>query len=297
MKIDSSRYSLFWTNPERYRLREIWKLSPIEPPADSWLAQYTQGRRRGTVLHEILDARHRQVGIDEATQSLRDGGFGDAEIKTARRMHDAIVERYPNEEYLSHEVLFEYQIPESPHVLTGRIDHLLKWKGNLPVNLIDREEPLVIGDWKSSKKRTKKDLEFLKEKYKGSAQVPFYIRGAQSLGMPTFDFLYRIVEDRGKDAKPLIHETWTERSTLELRTFDRSVHQTCELICWMKATFGIENSWPNLWEAFPGIPGHDYSSMLGRKVYPDFMPDGFEPKKEHLSLEDSYEPEDVVDAL
>jgi hypothetical protein len=50
----------------------------------------------------------------------------------------------------------------------------------------------------------------------------------------------------------------------------------------MKHTFGITRPWPQLPERFAS----DYASIMGRRMYMynDYMPEGFEPKKEHLEL-------------
>src|SRR6185312_13959284 len=100
MKIDASRYTMFWQNPERYRLREIWKLAPEEPKAGTFASLLTFGRRRGTCLHELLDADYRGVSENEAVQSLKDGGFDDKAIEVAKIMASAVRDRYKDEERL-----------------------------------------------------------------------------------------------------------------------------------------------------------------------------------------------------
>lgn len=267
MLIDATRFSLFWRSPEIYRLREIWKIAPLEPQADSFAALLTYGRRRGTCTHELLDGRYKGFPVEQTLSELKDGGFGDKEIAAAKRLVSAVVERYPDEKYLTHEVLFEYPIPDSPHVMTGRIDHIL-----------EGADTVVIGDWKSSKKRTKKDMAYRIEAYKASPQVSFYLLGATTLGFNTLSFLYRILEDRGAKAKPAIYEAPTDRTNLQLRRFARGVHMTCELIEWMKATFGVENAWPDLVEPFDS----GYGPIAGQKMFEGYMPDGYTEKAEHL---------------
>jgi len=146
MKIDSTRYTMFWSNPEKYRLREVWKLAPKEPQPGTFASLLTYGRRRGTCLHELRDGKYRGVPVEQSIQELRDSGFGEKEIAAAQAMAAAIEEKYPNEKYLKHEVLFDAPIPGTPHSLVGRIDHIL-----------DIDGAVWVGDWKSSKKRTKTD--------------------------------------------------------------------------------------------------------------------------------------------
>lgn len=267
MKIDASRFVMFWANPERYRLREIWKIAPIEPKADTFAALLTYGRRRGTCTHEMLDGRYKGFPQSQTISELKDGGFGDKEIAAAQRLVAAVIERYPDEKYLAHEVLFEYSIPDSPHVMTGRIDHIL-----------EGTDTVVIGDWKGTKKRTKKDMAYLIENYKASPQVNFYLLGATTLGFNTLSFLYRVLEDRGVKAKPNVYEAPTDRTNLQLRRFARYVHMTCELIEWMTATYGVENPWPELVEPFD----RGYGPIAGHKMFEGYMPDGYTEKTEHL---------------
>jgi hypothetical protein len=136
---------------------------------------------------------------------------------------------------------------------------------------------LAIG--RRAKKRTKKgDCSTKLEEYCRSAQVPFYLLGAGSLGFNTKRFLYRLVIDDPNGVE--IQPHFTSRTGLELAAFARGVHQTCCLIEWMKQTFGVEQPWPQLAERFSS----DYLLIMGRRMYKDYLPDGFEPKVEHLEI-------------
>jgi len=269
MKIDASRYTMFWQNPERYRLRELWKLAPVEPKAGTFASLLTFGRRRGTCLHELLDADYRGVSEAEAIQSLKDGGFGDKEIQVATGMAAAVRDRYASEERLAHEVLFQYDISGTPHSLVGRIDGIHRSDGEVFVN-----------DYKTSKYRPKDELGYKLDEYCRSAQVSFYLLGARQLGFECRRFRYVLVSSGRKNSSVQISERFTERTSLELTEFARQVAMTCDLIEWMKATFGIERPWPQLPERF----GREYAAIAGRRMYEGFMPEGFEPKKEHLEL-------------
>src|SRR6266478_3276850 len=124
MKIDASRYTMFWSNPERYRLREVWKLAPVEPAPGTFASLLSFGRRRGTAFHEILDGAYRQVDPLVTIQELKDGGFGDKEIEVAQRMAAGVRDTYPDEKYMAHEAVFQSDIPGSSHGMVGRIDHV-----------------------------------------------------------------------------------------------------------------------------------------------------------------------------
>ena len=269
MKIDASRYVMFWANPERYRLRELWKLVPVKPKAGTFASLLTFGRRRGTCVHELLDANYRGVGEFEAVQSLKGGGFGDKEISVALDMARSVLDRYAAERRLAHEVLFEYPIPGTAHSLVGRIDGIHEADGEVFVN-----------DYKTSKYRPAKELGYKLDEYCRSVQVSFYLLGARQLGFECRRFRYVLVSSARKGPGAQISERFTERTDLELTEFARQVAMTCDLIEWMKQTFGIERPWPQLPSRFDS----DYALIAGRKMYRDYVPEGFEPKKEHLSL-------------
>jgi hypothetical protein len=269
MKIDATRYNLFWSNPEKYRLREIWKLAPKEPKAGTFASLLTYGRRRGTCFHEMLDGLYRKVGPSVTLQELRDGGFGEKEIKAASEMVEAVQKRYADEEVLAHEVLFESPIPDSVHSLVGRIDRIIR---------VDSE--VRVKDYKTSKHRSKTDTAYKGSEYCRGAQVPFYLLGARALGFDPKGFTYTLVSSGSNTTGVSISEYPTSRTGLQLRAFERDVHVTCELIGFMKERFGVEKSWPNLPSRFDS----DYAAILGQNMYDDYLPDGYEPKKEHLEL-------------
>jgi hypothetical protein len=271
VKIDATRYTMFWQNPEKYRLRELWKLAPKEPKSGTFASLLTYGRRRGTCFHEMLDGLYRKVDPAVTIQELRDGGFGEKEIKAAQDMVVAVQERYPNEVYLAHEVLFEYPIPETPHSMVGRVDHILQ-----------TDEGVIVGDWKTSKKRTKTDAAYKAAEYCRSNQVSFYLCGcrAKGLGFETNKFLYRLVQSGPDSASVQITEHPTTRTSLQLREFARGVAITCDIIEFMKERFGIERPWPMV----PAPFSSDYEAIAGTRQYEGVIPEGFCEKVEHLEL-------------
>ena len=270
MKIDASRFTAFWSNPDKFRLREYWRLSPVEPSAGSFASLLSFGRRRGTVFHEFMDGNYRQVTAEQTVQEVKDGGFSDKEISVAKGMAEVALARYGAQEYLAHEALFEVAIPDSSHSLVGRIDSVVR---------VDDE--VFVRDYKTSKYRTKKELTYKGAEYCRGVQVPFYLLGARSLGFEPTRFVYSLVSPSKRDNSGFqITEFSTERTAAELRQLMRSVHITCELILWLKGTFGVEQAWPVLPETFSS----GYESLLGRRMYPEFIPEGYQPKIEHLPI-------------
>lgn len=221
-------------------------------------------------MHEMLDGAHRKVDPSVTLQELRDGGFGEKEICAASEMFTAVQGRYKDEEVLAHEVLFESPIPDSPHSLVGRIDRIVR----------DEAGEVRIKDYKTSKYRPKTDANFRGSEYCRGAQVPFYLIGARSLGFTPAGFTYVLVLSGNDRTGVQVLEYPTVRTSLQLRAFERDVHITCELIGFMKKKFGIERPWPQLPSRFDS----DYASIAGTNMYEDYMPEGFQPRKEHLEI-------------
>lgn len=269
MKLDSSGYNLFWTNPDRFRIRVGWHLSPVEPSADSYAGLLSFGRRRGTALHELEDARYRGVSEFQAVEDLKNGGFGEREIKVAQVMAAAVRDHVGDEECLAVEAPFCVPIPGSPHFIVGRIDRIVR-----------RDGEVFIRDYKTSKYRPKRELQHKGEEYCRGTQVGFYIAGARSLGFECNKFVYSLVHSERDNARASVLDFPTSRTSIEIQQLMRSVHLTCEIILWMKKTFGMEKSWPIVPERFTS----GYEPLLGRSLYEDYVPEGFQQKPYHLNI-------------
>ena len=90
-----------------------------------------------------------------------------------------------------------------------------------------------------------------------------------------------------------IEEKLTDRNEIELSNFALTIHQTCELIEFLKKEYGLQNPWPTLQEPFD----RGYGRMLGKRMYPGYMPEGFVPKVEHLeTMVEDIEDEETEDA-
>lgn len=250
MRIDYTRLSKFLSNPERYRLSQCWNLSP-KVPKTGMARMFKRGMFRGLALHELLDEGIKDISV-----------YTPEEVQDAQEMADLFRRTYPDEKPLAKEIDFEYPIPDSPHTLVGRIDHI-----------ITREGP-VVGDIKSCGTCTKKELQQRIEAYLGNWQSRCYLLGSRSLGYDIRSFLFRIVQRKE------IHERWVAYSSLDLNKFARQIHQVCCMIEFMQSEFGIEQPWPSLKEKYHT----GFETIAGIRMYAGYIPDGFEPRTEHLSI-------------
>lgn len=254
MKIDASRYSLFLTNPEEYRLRYLWNLTPSAAADASDLSTF--GRRRGTAFHELVDGR-----TPEDVKHL-----GETAVKTATLMHQANENFGKDTTVIWRERGFDIAIPDSPHRMVGRVDQL-----------VERWEERFILDLKTSKHRTKEDLGRLLDGYRQSPQVDFYLLALPEVGK----FVYRILSKNPKGMVD-IRETEVTRQKYELAALQRSVHMACETILFWIDRFGIEKPWPRAVALRVAPENYSYAPLYLRSMYEGATWDGFETRTEHL---------------
>lgn len=262
MKIDSSRYRLFLTNPEEYRLRECWNIVPQGGGATSLS---TFGRRRGTAFHELTEG----ASAEDLCH------LGDTAVATAEMMHSA------NEEYgrdtvvLWREKEFDIPIPGSPHRMVGRVD-----------TMVERYEETFILDFKTSKHRTKEDMRSHLDGLQQSPQVDFYLSAHPEVSK----MVYRVLSKKPatspkKPATIVISEIECRRQKWQLEAFQYGVHMVCTTIEFWKKEFGITRPWPRAVKLPISSELYGYNDLVyQRPIYPG-MEDGLEgytTRIEHL---------------
>lgn len=261
MKIDASRYKLFLTNPEEYRIREIYGHTPTARMDVSNLL--TTGRRRGTAFHELTDGKD----VSELEH------LGEGAVKTAQMMHEANEEYSRDTEVIWKEKEFDVAIPDSPHRMVGRVDSLVK-RG---------ERGPFIRDFKTTKYRTKEEMQRYRDELSQSPQVDFYLIGIDE---PVSEFVYQILWKKPatttKPAEIQISELEVRRQPYELRAMQRSVHIVCETILFWESQFGTEDPWPRAIKLPVSPDMYPYSPIYQRPMYEGAEIDGFEQRVEHL---------------
>lgn len=253
MKIDNSRYTAWWSNPELYRLTYEVNIVPRVQP-------YYFGR--GIHLHELNEARNKatvaltNLSKDEQKISDRSKKVGDALFQAFKRRWDGD----PTFQLLHDagsplaEVEFDIAVPGSPHFIVGKFDEIVMYKG----------DPWV-GDLKSANAKAsenKKRVEF------GYASQPlFYINAARMLGYPVKGMVYRVVTEHTPPKHFVIE---SKRTQYQLEQHLRHVHQTAETILMYRKTFGTDKPWPHLFpypcnsSNFDGGPACDYATICNR---------------------------------
>lgn len=255
MKIDSSRYRLFRENPEEYRLKELWKIVPDGSGQPSFSSH---GRRRGTAFHDLMDGKEPDVSL------------GEDAIATARSMYETNKTYGHNTKVLWQEREFDIAIPDSPHRMVGRVD-----------SMVERYDETFILDFKTSRNRTKSDMQDYRTKLAQSPQVDFYLAAHPE----ATKLVYRILWKQPKKSGPVINisELTCTRTKWQLDAFRYSVHQVCETIEMWVERFGKTRPWPRA-IALPVSPEmYSYKDdVYGRNIYTVEGLEGYRPRVEHL---------------
>lgn len=231
MTIDQTRYQAFLRSMEMYRLKYLQNLVV---PKD----KVGYGLARGTAFHVIADEKYKgtqQAGIDAALiASVSDTRA----ISKAKAMHKAFECKYAASAQLvkvASEVEFRFQIEGSKHDMAGRIDEILSYKGQV-----------WCGETKTV--NAKADYAKLSYEWRRNPQADFEILGARSLGYQVEGVLVRTVTEH---IPPRIWELEVTRSADQLKVLQYNVHQVCEQIEMMIATYGIDNPWPHNNSCYP----------------------------------------------
>lgn len=255
MRIDSSRYRLFRENPEEYRLKELWKIVPDGSGQPSFSSH---GRRRGTAFHDLMDGKE------------PDASLGEDAIATARSMYETNKTYGRDTKVLWQEREFDIAIPDSPHRMVGRVD-----------SMVERYEEVFIQDYKTTRNRTKAEMDDYRSKLQQSPQVDFYLCAHPEASK----LVYRILWKKPTKAGPVINisEVTCTRTQWQLDAFRRGVHMTCETIEMWIGRFGIEKPWP-VAIALPVSPEmYSYKDdVYGRNIYTVEGLEGYRPRVEHL---------------
>lgn len=259
MKIDATRYRLFMTNPEEYRIREVWGHVPESRHDVNSLMTY--GRRRGSAFHYMTDG----------TPAEELDHLGESAVETAKLMFEANNAYGRDVEVVWKEQEFDIAIPGSPHRMVGRIDSRVR-----------RYDEEYIQDYKTSKHRTKAEWKVYKDELYLSPQVDFYLLAQPDLRKFVFRILSKAPATKTQPHRIEIQELEVYRQAYELKAFQRSVHMACCTIEYWKKNFGVADPWPRAIALKVAPENYPYAPLYSRTMYPDVEWEGFEKRVEHL---------------
>jgi hypothetical protein len=154
----------------------------------------------------------------------------------------------------------------------GRIDEILAYHNTT-----------WVGEAKTA--YAKENYDKLLDKWANDVQADFVILGARELGYDVNRVLVRVVVER---VPPMCFPPIeVKRSEHQLAVMSLNIHQTCEIIEMMRATFGIDMPWPHLanWPCNV-LDKCEFSSICGRATE-EITPDElalFKKREEWLEL-------------
>jgi hypothetical protein len=262
VNLDFSRFDAFYRNPEKYRLHYELNLVP---------AQKNYYLERGIAFHLMLEywSNGKRAGeidllVAREVQDLK-------AIATAKRMFAHWLQRYnpSGPIILAAEPEFLQQLPNSPHSICGKIDQILEidgrqWVGEVKTTNVRNTFAKISTQWATRK------------------QAEFELIGAQALGYKPLGLLVRTVVE---SSPPKIWELVVKRTAYQLELVRLAVHQTCEMIEFMRRTFGIDQPWPHSENSWPCMNKEkcEYGKICGVSR-PEQDTSGFKQREEHLAI-------------
>ena len=163
-------------------------------------------------------------------------------------------------------------IEGSPHSIVGRLDEIVEWNGGL-----------WVGEAKTA--NMKETLPKLQERWRTNKQADFVLIGAAHLGYAVEGVLVRAIVEKHP---PIILPVVVKRTSAELDRHRLAVHQTAELIEFMRASFGIDQPWPHLTGQWPcAVAGKcAYENLCGKVCgqWDTAEMEKFKRREEHLEL-------------
>jgi hypothetical protein len=258
LKLSYSGYTAFLQNPEKYRLYYPLGLK-IEGDDIPTFKNY--GRRRGSCFHAIQEARAKGVRDSVITEHK----YPDDMYARCARLAELVPDLG---ELLQPEYEFTVPIGDGKHSITGRIDHIAKLGG------VAR-----LGDFKTTKKRTKKEMAEYNGELSTSPQPHFYLYAARSLGYQLEECRFHVmVDDKDKPDYYTVDVTYGEN---EVNRKMSAVYAACEVIEFLTNTYGVEKPWPhsNNWPCSGDRFFCGYQEICGRALPLGCVPPGFVSRK------------------
>lgn len=234
MRISQTRLKKFWQNPEAYRLQYVLDLVPSSPG---------YALQRGSVFHAVLNLKARGETDEHIANVLRgtvpdyDGRMLVIQSEDALRNGVAMAEAYINLPWAANlqvvetEKDFNFQIPGSPHFISGRIDQI-----------VTNGDSVYILEFKTA---SSKQYRGAKEAdWANDIQADFEFLGAESLDIEVDGLQAQyVIEAR----PPKVWEPiFVSRTKAQLERTKLFAHQTCETILMYENTFGPDQPWPHL---------------------------------------------------
>lgn len=257
MKISFSKFTSFMQNPEKYRL--YYGLG-LKPEGEDIPSNRNYGRRRGSCFHAIHEARAKGVRDSVITK------YEYPEDLYARcvRLADLVPDLG---EMLHAECEFDVPIGDGKHSITGRLDHIARGTDGIA----------RLGDFKTTKKRTKKEMAEYNGDLSTSPQPHFYLYASRSLdlGIELTEMRYHILVDDKE--KPDYYPLDLTIGPNEVNRKMQGVYAACEIIEFLTKTIGVEKPWPhsNHWPCSGERFFCGYQEICGRALPLGCVPQGF----------------------
>ncbi len=229
MILDHTRFDSFWRNPEKYRLAYEANIVPIQP--NYYLS-------RGIALHRMVELHAEGKSGAEIDYLISPEVTDTRAVAVAQRMFKQwLIETNPKGPVvLESEAEFLCDIEGSPHQMAGKIDQILEINGQHWIGEIK-----TTGTNNGTRNK-------LQERWRVNKQADFYLIGARTIGYKPIGVVVRTIVESNP---PRIITLQVQRTEAQLEKLKLYVHQTCEIIEFMRRTFGTDQPWPHLTDQYP----------------------------------------------
>lgn len=221
MNISNTSYTMFWSNPEKFRLYKLLGLDPNEK---------SLALLRGTYFHLLAEQYVKGYDDNWLSDAAVHEGVTDEAKEAALLLFPTLKDYIDNREG---EVLYaepEININIGKHIFYVRPDAIIK-NGIM----------IFANEYKTAGAQ-RKLYEFEKE-WRANTQAEAAYVGAEQLGH-TIQFVDVVIVQEG--TPPILSLQRVTRTNHEIKHYLRAVEQTADIIEFLIDKWGIEKPWPHV---------------------------------------------------